>query len=81
MPGNKAIYRVWTDKSDKASFDLIALEGEVIDLGNNTFYELSKEKAEVHHITQLKIMNEYLPISEFSKTLKESKKNVLNSMK
>ena len=30
LPGNKAIYRVWVDKSEKAAFDLITLEGEEI---------------------------------------------------
>ena len=43
LPGNKVMYRVWTDKSDRASFDLITLEGEEIIIGENKLFCLSKE--------------------------------------
>ena len=33
LPGNKAIYRVWTEDSETAAFDLITLESEAIRLG------------------------------------------------
>lgn len=40
FPGNKVIYRVWTDKSEKAGFDVITLEHEELKLGKNVFSEL-----------------------------------------
>ena len=43
LPCSKAMYRVWTDKSDTASFDLITLEGEDIKNGNTQLFSLSKE--------------------------------------
>lgn len=30
LPGKKSVYRVWTDKSMDASFDLIALDSEEV---------------------------------------------------
>ena len=42
LPCNKAMYRVWTDKSENASFDLITLEGEDLKNGNTQLFSLSK---------------------------------------
>lgn len=33
LPGNKTVYRVWTDQSEKSAFDLITLAEEELELG------------------------------------------------
>lgn len=81
LPCNKAIYRVWTDKNEKASFDLITLEEENFRLGENKIYTLSKEVEQVHNIVKMTRLNEYLDISKFTKTLLENKSNVRTSMR
>jgi len=81
LPCNKAIYRVWTDDHKKASFDLIALEGENFRVGEHKLFTLSKEVEQVYNITKMTRLNEYLDISHFSKTLLESKSNVRVSMR
>lgn len=43
LPGNKIVYRAWTDKSDRASFDILSLEAEELVLGEHKLYNLSKE--------------------------------------
>jgi hypothetical protein len=64
---------VWTDKSEKASFDLISLEGEEIKLGQNTFYCLTKEQAQNHNVVKIRKMNQTLDTSKFTHTLQESR--------
>ncbi len=39
FPGKKAVYRIWGE-GDKAAFDLLALEGEEINPGLHTLYDL-----------------------------------------
>jgi len=80
LPGNKAVYRVWLDKSDRASFDLITLENEAIRLGENTFYCLNKEEEQIYNIAKLQRMNEILDTSNFTQTLFESKQYVKKSI-
>lgn len=81
LPCNKAIYRVWTDEKEEASFDLIALEQETVEMGESKIFTLSKEDEESHNITKITRLNEPLDISKFSKTLLDSKENVQTSMK
>lgn len=74
LPGNKVIYRVWTDKSESSSFDLITLEGEEVKVGEHTLFNLSKkEQEETHKIVKAIRLNNSLDISTFSSTLIESK--------
>lgn len=78
LPGNKAVYRVYTT-ANKSSFDLITLEDETIDLGENTFYTLSREKSSVYNVTKLTKLNNSVDIFKFSKTLHESKEYMKQS--
>lgn len=79
LPCNKAIYRVWTDKSESSSFDLITVEGEEIKNGPNTFFSLKEEAEETHNIVKMVRVNEYMKISDFSQTLLESKEHMKKS--
>lgn len=81
LPGNKTVYRAWTDQSDKSTFDLITLGEEELELGENTLYTLSKQEEVKHKIVKVKKMNEDLNVFEFSKTLIESKQYLRSSMK
>jgi nicotinate phosphoribosyltransferase len=47
FPGKKVVYRVWTQEHPTAAFDLLALEGELIQEGNHTLYDLHG-KCEYH---------------------------------
>jgi nicotinic acid phosphoribosyltransferase len=81
LPGNKAIYRVWTSNAESASFDLITLEGEEIRLGENKFFSLSKEAEHTHDVTRLMRLNEAVNCSEFTQTLIDSKEYMKKSVK
>lgn len=78
LPGNKAIYRVYTGDK-KSSFDLITLEDETVQLGQNTFYTLSGEQPSEQHITKITRLNNSLNIFKFSKTIHESKEYLKKS--
>lgn len=80
LPGSKAIYRVYTDDKEKSSFDLITLEDETIELGENTFYTLSKEETLIQNVKKMAKLNETLDIFTFSKTLHESKEYLKRSV-
>ncbi len=41
FPGNKVVYRVWTDQHSTASFDVIGLQGQEIKIGENVFFSLN----------------------------------------
>ena len=60
LPGSKVIYRVWTDDSKKASFDLITLESEEIALGENKLFTLSREEETTRNIVKMVKLNETL---------------------
>ena len=79
LPCNKAIYRVWTDKSESSSFDLITVEGEEIKNGMNKLFSLKEEAEETHNIVKMVRLNVYMKISEFTQTLLESKEHMKKS--
>ena len=81
LPGSKVIYRVWTEDSKKASFDLITLEGEEIALGEANLFTLTKEEETTRNIVKMVRLNDDLEVSTFTKTLLESKEFMRGSVK
>ena len=78
-PGKKAVYRVWAEEGEQSAFDLIALEDEIIQLGEQTFYE-GQNKIQ-HKIIKAERLNNTLNISEFTKTLNYNRSYVQDSIR
>lgn len=70
LPGAKIVYRIWTNQQTRAHFDLIGLEGEVISLGQSTYFSLSKQQQEKHVVSRIEVMNKPLILSESCALLK-----------
>lgn len=81
LPGSKIVFRAWVNEEEKASFDLIALEGEEVSFGENTLYTLSKEEECVKNITKMRKLNQTLDVLNFSKTFMESKEYMKRCVK
>jgi hypothetical protein len=80
FPSKKVVYRIWTKAGERAAFDVLALEGEEIHLGENTFLHLHmKEVKDV--IVRVERLNNPLSISEGKTKLAESKKYLQECLK
>lgn len=80
FPGKKVVYRIWAN-TEKSSFDLLALEGEEIHLGEEVFYDSSHFKPTSQFVTKVERLNNAVNISKLGPSLAEAKKNVEESLK